>query len=101
MLRAAKRRAKDSGIEFGIELAHIRIPERCPILGLKLHQNGQKGSKWSSPSLDRVDNALGYVPGNIAVVSFRANTLKSNATLRELELLGTWAGKKRKRKRGR
>jgi hypothetical protein len=31
--------------------------------------------------------ALGYVPGNVMVVSWRANTLKGNATLAELQTL--------------
>ena len=41
----------------------------------------------SSPSLDRIIPSLGYVKGNIRVISFRANTLKNNATLSELELI--------------
>jgi hypothetical protein len=39
----------------------------------------------SSPSLDRLVPALGYVIGNIHVISNRANTLKNNASIKELE----------------
>lgn len=35
----------------------------------------------------RYDNTKGYVKGNIWVVSRRANTLKNNASIEELELL--------------
>lgn len=37
-----------------------------------------------SPSLDRIDNRLGYVKGNVIVVSHRANAIKRDATLDEL-----------------
>jgi hypothetical protein len=33
----------------------------------------------NSPTLDRIDPARGYVPGNIAVLSALANRIKSNA----------------------
>lgn len=36
------------------------------------------------PSLDRINPDRGYVPGNVQVISFRANTLKNNATREEL-----------------
>jgi len=41
----------------------------------------------NSPSLDRIDNSKGYVPGNIAVISMRANMIKNNATLAELKAI--------------
>ena len=36
------------------------------------------------PSLDRWDSAKGYVPGNVFVISYRANTLKNSATYEEI-----------------
>jgi hypothetical protein len=39
----------------------------------------------NSPSLDRIDTSKGYVKGNVWVISWRANKLKSDATLAELE----------------
>jgi hypothetical protein len=35
--------------------------------------------------VDRLDNDKGYTPDNIRVISMRANDIKSNATLDELE----------------
>jgi hypothetical protein len=38
-----------------------------------------------APTIDRIDNNRGYEPGNIAVISLRANVLKSNGTVPEFE----------------
>ena len=83
---AAKKRAKNKNLPFDIEVSDIIIPEFCPVLGLKLEVNdGLK--QHNSPSLDRIIPSLGYVKGNIQVISDRANTLKSNGTLEEFEKL--------------
>jgi hypothetical protein len=37
-----------------------------------------------SPTLDRIDNAKGYVKGNVCVISKKANTMKNNATPEEV-----------------
>lgn len=89
----AKRRARVRGIEFTITLDDVVIPKRCPILGIVLTSPKDRGlgsrcrHSASSPSLDRIDNTKGYVPGNVWVISHRANTIKSDASLRELEQL--------------
>lgn len=86
MLSSAKRRAKVKNMKFNIELSDIIIPEHCPILNIKLIVN--KGfAKENSPTLDRIDSNKGYIKGNIAVISNRANRLKDNSTIRELELI--------------
>lgn len=42
----------------------------------------------NAPSLDRINNDLGYVPGNVMVISRRANIIKKDATLDELVAIG-------------
>lgn len=84
LYRAAKRRAETKGIEFSIELDDVVIPSACPVLGVPLVVGGGQGFKEGSPTLDRVVNNRGYVKGNVAVISWRANRLKSDATLAEL-----------------
>jgi hypothetical protein len=59
------------------------VPERCPVLGIPLAVSTRRCSA-GSPTLDRIDSRLGYVQGNVIVVSFRANTIKSDSTLEEL-----------------
>lgn len=48
---------------------------------------GRMGPRPDSPTLDRLDNTKGYVRGNVIVVSYRANRLKSDATIYELRRL--------------
>lgn len=79
----AKTRAKKIRQEFNLDYKDINIPEFCPILGIKLDRNSGRDS---SPSLDRINPALGYVKGNIWVISNKANRLKSNLTVDEWDV---------------
>jgi hypothetical protein len=85
----AKNRAKEKGLEFNIEISDITMPEYCPIFGIKLviHTGYGNGPAPDSPSLDRIDPSKGYIKGNVWVISTKANKLKSNATIQELEQL--------------
>ncbi len=85
-LYAAKKRAKEKGIEFTLELSDIVIPTHCPVLGIPLEFQRGKPSD-NSPSIDRIDNSKGYTPDNVVVISMRANQLKRDATLPELKAL--------------
>jgi len=84
--RAAKRRAAERGLAFTIDLADVVIPAVCPLLGVPLRA-GRGVVSARSPTLDRKDAALGYVKGNVWVISHRANTIKQDATVEELSLL--------------
>ena len=86
-------KAKQRHIEFAIEFEDLVWPEFCPVLGIKLdYSTGNKQGKpqEASPSIDRLDNNLGYLPGNVEVISFRANSIKRDATLEELKQLVAW-----------
>lgn len=85
----AKRRAKVNGIEFSITLEDIVIPEVCPYLGIPIqfNESGTAATRSHSPSLDRIDPNLGYIVGNVVVVSHRGNLLKNDATIEELEMI--------------
>lgn len=82
LLSAAKSRAKSSGMEFNIAIDDIEIPRFCPVLGIELVH---RGGRTNSPSIDRIDNSKGYVKGNVIVISVRANLIKRDATLLELQ----------------
>jgi hypothetical protein len=84
IFRSARSRAKKANLEFNITEDDIIIPEFCPILGLKLCEN-VICAKPNSFSLDRIDSRKGYIKGNIHIISHRANAIKNDATIEELE----------------
>ena len=81
--------AKNKGIDFELIYSDIDFPTHCPILGLKLDYNS-KGLKDNCPSFDRINPKLGYIKENVAIISNRANRMKSNGTLNELILVTNW-----------
>jgi hypothetical protein len=84
-----KSRAKRVGTPFELDVSDIHIPETCPILGIPLFRT--PGTRTdNSPSLDRIDNNLGYVKGNVWVISTKANIMKSNASPDELKAFARW-----------
>lgn len=89
LLARAKDRAKKQGIPFSIIKEDIIVPECCPVLGIKLCV-GDGSQNENSPSLDRLIPENGYVPGNIRVISLRANAIKNDATIEELRKVADW-----------
>lgn len=85
----ARKRAIERGLPFTIALTDIKVPDVCPVLGLKLEVAEGK-VRPNSPTLDRIIPSLGYVPGNIAVISQKANTMKSDAGVAEVRALLAW-----------
>lgn len=85
----AKSRATKRGLSFTIAVEDISIPERCPVLGVPLKRARGRMTDCS-PSIDRIDSTRGYEPGNVIVMSNRANRIKSDATLSEIEALAVW-----------
>lgn len=61
-------------------LRSITVPV-CPVSGVYLTQGTMTDTDWS---IDRLDNGLGYVPGNLCMVSTRVNTLKRSLDIGEL-----------------
>lgn len=86
LLKQAQGRAKKQGIPFNIEETDIVIPDVCPVLGLPLTKSIGKPT-CNSPSVDKIIPDLGYVKGNVKVISYRANRLKNDASLAELRAI--------------
>jgi hypothetical protein len=79
-------RAREQGLEFNLTREDIREMFKvkvCPILGIPLFTSKNTHSH-NSPSVDRIQNHLGYVKGNCRLISNRANSLKKDATAAEL-----------------
>lgn len=89
MLNNARQRAKRAGVPFDITADDITIPETCPILRIPLKIAARLPTD-NSPSLDRIVPELGYVRGNVAVISFRANAIKNSASVNELLQVALW-----------
>ena len=86
MVQSAKHRSKRDNLPFSISESDIIIPVHCPALGVKLEQ-GTRHNHANAPTLDRIYPERGYVPGNVCVISHRANLIKNNATVEELRRL--------------
>lgn len=91
LIKRAKFRAKKRNQAFSLELKDITVPLYCPVLGIELNVNiGLSGGRDSSPTLDRKDNAGGYVPENVWVISQLANQMKSSASREQLLAFSKW-----------
>lgn len=89
LLQQARARAKEKKIPFDISIQDLKIPSVCPILGILLKVNDGH-AKDNSISIDRIVPELGYVRGNVEIISHKANSIKNNATVEELEKVLVW-----------
>lgn len=83
LLASARTRALARNIPFSITRADITWNDTCPYLGIRLSA-GSRVLHMSSPSLDRIKPALGYVAGNVEVISHQANSMKHAASVGQL-----------------
>ena len=94
LIIVARCRAKRLGLAFEIYAGDfVDAPLYCPVFGMKLKYYGQAGpNDPASATLDRIDQRKGYVRGNVAIVSFRANNLKGKANPEDLVALARFYG---------
>lgn len=92
--RKARQRAKKKNLECNIDPKYLQTiwTGMCPILGVPLQIGKKRGtiSELNLASLDRLDNAKGYIKGNVHFVSFRVNNIKTDATFEEFEQIYEW-----------
>jgi hypothetical protein len=87
--------AKKRGLDFDLsrdDLLELELPERCPVLGITIDYEAMsgRGPHDAYPSVHRINPEIGYVHGNIMVISARANRILNNATLEELTKCAEW-----------
>lgn len=84
----ARQTAKKLNLPFNLTEEYIKsiTPPNmiCPALGIKMMHGTKEKGNWRSPSLDRIIPELGYVKGNVVIVSFKVNRIKNDANLEEL-----------------
>ncbi len=91
MWRSAKTRCEKTGVPFNIKVTDIPvIPEYCPIFTWIKLAHSTTGATPSSPTLDRIIPELGYVVGNIEIISHKANTIKSYGSSEEHKLIAKY-----------
>ena len=86
--KIAKGAAKRKGLEFNLtpEFLEGIAVKTCPIFGFELEYGGGKNNPKAA-ALDRRDNMKGYTTDNVWFISQRANFLKSDASVEELETI--------------
>lgn len=84
---ARKQAAKIKGVPFTIKFSEIEKPKFCPVLGLELEYgwSGEGRRLPNKATIDKLIPSLGYVPGNVFVISWRANNLKKDMLVEEAE----------------
>jgi hypothetical protein len=82
LVEGARTRSRKKEIPFNVKYKDIPTPTHCPYLGIELSYDGVKSDGMAS--LDRIIPELGYVLGNIQIISLLANQMKSSATLEQL-----------------
>jgi hypothetical protein len=94
LLANAKRRAKQKNLDFDLDLNYLEsiTTNECPIFKTPFVWGRYRGRKKfrETPSLDRIIPELGYVKNNVVFISHRANSIKNNATERELYDVADW-----------
>jgi hypothetical protein len=88
LIRSVKNRSNRRGYSSDLSVDDLpTLTDTCPVLGLK-YQTGRGGWRAESPTLDRRNPNLPYLKkyrDNLAFMSWRANEIKSDATVEELQ----------------
>jgi hypothetical protein len=90
---SARTRARKSNLPFEItqeDILELIGEGTCPVFGTPYNLTNDRERTDTSASLDKFNPKLGYVRGNVAVISWRANNLKHDATTNEMLRLWVW-----------
>ena len=79
-----KNKANELGLDFNLDATYLKdifpVDGKCPALRFTLEKGINGIGTDSSPSLDRINNKLGYTKDNVQWVSRLANQIMSSAT---------------------
>lgn len=83
-LNRKRANAAKAGHKFEVEWSELEWPTHCPVLGIELDYYSLAGKRSeNSASFDRINPKLGYVKGNVIIMSWRANRIKNDGTAEE------------------
>jgi hypothetical protein len=77
--RHTTERGKEPSLSF-LEWKEITASTTCNICSIEFSLS----SKHSNKTIDRINNSIGYVPGNCAAICHRCNRLKNDNSLKSL-----------------
>ena len=95
-LQNARSRARRDKVPFNLTLQDLVdiATDQCPILHTPfvwgISGLGKGKTRPDSPTLDRILPELGYIKGNVAFLSYRANRIKDNGTMQEHYDIADW-----------
>ena len=88
----ARWRARNGGWEFdelAVRSSLVDLPRNCACCNIEMGSEKVNGkSRW--PSVDRVDPKKGYIRGNIKIICYRCNVLKSDGQIEEFEAIARY-----------
>lgn len=92
-LISVNRTAVKKNLPFDLDIDFLLmifpINKCCPALSVEMEWS-TKCSSSTSPSLDRIIPEHGYVKGNVAWISLKANIIKNDASFKEIRAVGLW-----------
>ena len=95
-LHNARSRAAREKVPFSLVLQDLIdiATDECPIFHTPfvwgISGLGKGKTRPDSPTLDRILPHLGYIKGNVAFLSYRANRIKDNGTMQEHYDIADW-----------
>jgi hypothetical protein len=90
-MRSCRARAKELSLPFNLTTEYLEEiwTGTCPAFGTRLDLSALRQQEGHA-QVDRIIPELGYVKGNVVWLSERANRIKDNATLSDLERIVEW-----------
>lgn len=87
-----RKRAKAWGLAFDLDVEYLVsiTPDECPCFGTPFSFVGNGRSSPESPSLDKIKPSLGYVRGNVQVISLKANQIKNAYAATDVATVAAW-----------
>ncbi len=93
VLSVKRAKCRRAGILWDLSFEHVQrifpAPLICPVFKKPMEWADSPGHA-DSPSLDRIIPERGYIEGNVAWISNKANRLKGDASLSEITSLCNW-----------
>jgi len=95
-LNNAKSRAKRDNVPFDLTIDYLESisTDECPVFHTPFDWGasglGKGQAKEFGPTLDRIEPEKGYVEGNVAFISYKANRIKDNGTMQDHYDIADW-----------